>query len=578
MGVRAISNGYLTQHLWMALSLILISVFILNKTQILRQVMLRYNTSLSGKLFLAGIFGAVGVLGTYFGIEVKEGSANIRAVGVIVGGLVGGPIVGTGAGIIAGLYRFLVGGGISADVSGISAVVQGALAGYLHTWIRSKKEQWKYALLAGVLLEVLHMVFLLVLVEDTPRAIHLVTSIAPAMLITNPIGIATFVGLLEDAFRAQEKTEAFAARIALRIANKTMSFLRTGLNEQSAGETASIIYREVDNLAAVGITSRERMLALVGMERKASQDSEISKINAQVLASGETGVFQRRAELGSASDGGPLLSQVIVPLKDDNQVIGSLVLYKKEENSISLFETELAQGLANLISTQIQISKGERQAKLLVSAEVKALQAQINPHFLFNALNTISYYCRKQPETAKRLIGHLGNYYRNHLAAPDSFVTLNKELQYVDDYIKIEMARFGDRLIVLYQIEPDCNIVVPPLILQPLVENAVKHGINPKEAGGSIRITGEYLDNAMKLTVEDDGVGMEPEFVENLLKQDAQRTSIGLSNVHQRLVAIYGPDFGLTVKSKKDIGTTVSLIIPQREEVKYDTTKSSHCG
>ena len=397
------------------------------------------------------------------------------------------------------------------------------------------------------------------------------------MLITNPIGIATFVGLLEDAFRAQEKTEAFAARIALRIANKTMSFLRTGLNEQSAGETASIIYREVDNLAAVGITSRERMLALVGMERKASQESEISKINAQVLASGETGVFQRRAELGGAFDGGPLLSQVIVPLKDDNQVIGSLVLYKKEENSISLFETELAQGLANLISTQIQISKGERQAKLLVSAEVKALQAQINPHFLFNALNTISYYCRKQPETAKRLIGHLGNYYRNHLAAPDSFVTLNKELQYVDDYIKIEMARFGDRLIVLYQIEPDCNIVVPPLILQPLVENAVKHGINPKEAGGSIRITGEYLENAMKLTVEDDGVGMEPEFVENLLKQDAQRTSIGLSNVHQRLVAIYGPDCGLKIESKKDIGTTVSLIIPQREEVKYDT-KSSYCG
>lgn len=563
-----VSYSYMTQYLWMALSLILIFVFILNKTQILRHAMMRYNTSTQGKLFLAAVFGVLGILGTYFGIVVQEGIANTRAVGVIVGGLVGGPVVGIGSGMIAGLYRFLDGGGVSASVSGGVTVLQGALAGFMHGGMRTKREQWRYALAAGVVLESLHMLLLLLLVEDTARAVNLVVNIAPAMMITNPVGIAIFIGLLEDAYRVQEKTEAFAAKLALSIANKTMSFLRNGLNEQTALEAANIIYREVENLAAVGITSRERMLAFVGCKKRAADAFHVSGIIAGVLANDDPGVF----ETGRASGKSPLpssLSRVAVPLQDGSQIIGSLVLYLQQENN-SLFAAELARGLANLISTQLAISKGERQAKLLAGAEVKALQAQINPHFLFNALNTISYYCRKQPETAKRLIGHLGNYYRNHLAAPDSFVTLNKELQYVDDYIKIEMARFEGLLTISYHISPGCEaMMLPPLILQPLVENAVKHGLIPLEEGGKIRVSGQWQSGGMKLTVEDDGVGMDPAFAAKVLEEDPQRTSIGLSNVHRRLIAVYGPDYGLDIVTKKGEGTKVSLFIPQRKELEY---------
>ncbi|MDU4962142.1 MAG: LytS/YhcK type 5TM receptor domain-containing protein [Sporomusaceae bacterium] len=561
-----VSYGYMTQYLWMALSLTLVFVFVLNKTQILRHAMMRYNTSTRGKLFLAAVFGILGVLGTYFGIVVQEGIANTRAVGVIVGGLVGGPVVGIGSGIIAGLHRFLDGGGVSASVSGSITVLQGALAGLAHSGMRTKKEQWRYALAAGVVLESLHMLLLMLFVEDTPRAVNLVVNIAPAMMLTNPIGIAMFIGLLEDAYRAQEKTEAFAAKLVLRIANKTMSFLRNGLDERSALETANIIYGEVEHLAAVGITSRERMLAFVGGERRGGDDIAVGSIIAGLLDGCDAA-----APHAAGREGSLLLSasQIAVPLRDGSQLIGSLVLYKREENHISLFETELARGLANLISTQLAISKGERQAKLLVSAEVKALQAQINPHFLFNALNTISYYCRKQPETAKRLIGHLGNYYRNHLVAPDSFVTLNKELQYVDDYIKIEMARFEGRLQIAYHIDPACDPMLPPLILQPLVENAVKHGLTPKDEGGRILISGECLPEGVRLTVEDDGVGMPPAFAAGVLAEDPQRTSIGLSNVHRRLTAVYGPDYGLKISSGQGKGTKVSLIIPQRKELEY---------
>jgi two-component system sensor histidine kinase LytS len=195
------------------------------------------------------------------------------------------------------------------------------------------------------------------------------------------------------------------------------------------------------------------------------------------------------------------------------------------------------------------------------------LQAQINPHFLFNALNTIGYYCRKQPETAKRLIVHLGNYYRSNLAGNDSFVTLRKELQCVDDYVKIEMARFEGRLTVEYQIAPDCDAAVPPLILQPLVENAIKHGINPKPDGGTIRIIGKRQGETVQLTIEDDGVGINPELAGKLLEYDPSRKSIGLSNVNSRLVSIYGPDNGLCIESRENAGTRISLMIPQERRV-----------
>ncbi|KYZ77974.1 hypothetical protein AXX12_00050 [Anaerosporomusa subterranea] len=583
-------NGYvMIQHLWLELSALLVFIFILNRSKVFRQSVMHDNASLFGKLLMSIAFGMIGVFGTYWGIPVVngmpdinafgntfntylgsthiDGIANTRAVGVIVGGLIGGPVVGTVAGLIAGAHRILALATFSSVVSGGITLAQGIVAGMIHQQIKNKKEQWRYGMVVGLVLEALHMLFLYMLGDPADRAVRLVYAITPAMLITNSIGVAAFIGILEAGYREKERTEALAAKIALNIANKTMSFLRAGLNEQSAHEAANIIYQTVDQLGAVAITSRERVLAFVGASKIINDNHAITESIAQVLETGEYGVYQKKEDIGCSDNACPLASQVIVPLKDDGKVVGSLVLYRLSENSISLFETELACGLAKLISTQIEISKGERQAKLLASAEVKALQAQINPHFLFNALNTIGYYCRKQPETAKRLIFHLGNYYRSNLAGNDTFVTLRKEIQCVDDYVKIEMARFEGRLTVDYQIEPECDAVVPPLILQPLVENAIKHGINPKEDGGNIRIIGKHKDGIVELTVEDDGVGINPDLISKVLEYDPSRKSIGLSNVHSRLISIYGPDNGLRIESKENVGTRISLMIPQERRL-----------
>jgi two-component system sensor histidine kinase LytS len=461
----------MVQHLWLELSALLMFIYFLNQSKVFRQsVMHDDNPSLLGKFLLSVAFGLIGIFGTYWGIPVVngmpdtnafgiafqpnfestdiDGIANTRAVGVIVGGLVGGPFVGTVAGLIAGVHRILAVATFSSFMSGGITIAQGIAAGMIHKQIKNRKEQWRYGLLVGLGLEAVHMLLLYLLGEPTARTSRLVFAITPAMLITNSIGVAAFIGILEAGYREKERTEALAAKIALNIANKTMTFLRAGLNEQSALEAANIIYRAADQLGAVAITSRERILAFVGASRSITHSHSITTTIAQVVETGEYSIYQKKADIGCADSSCPLASQIIVPLKDDGQVVGTLVLYRLSENSISLFETELACGLAKLISTQIEISKGERQAKLRANAEVQALQAQINPHFLFNALNTISYYCRKQPATAKRLIVHLGNYYRSNLAGNDVFVTLRKEIQCVDDYVKIEMARFEGKLIV----------------------------------------------------------------------------------------------------------------------------------
>jgi PAS domain S-box-containing protein len=217
------------------------------------------------------------------------------------------------------------------------------------------------------------------------------------------------------------------------------------------------------------------------------------------------------------------------------------------------------------------VLESERQKKLRKEAEIKMLQAQINPHFLFNALTTIINYTRTSPDTAVQLLMKLAEFFRKNIKPGDERVPLAKELEHCEDYIGIERARFEERLKVTYDIDPealDCK--VPPLILQPLVENALRHGILTKEEGGAIVIGALKEDGSVRIFVQDDGVGMSEQQVETLFTEppevpaDGKRRGAGiaLQNVHARLVAIYGPDHGLVIKSAPGKGTTITFSIP----------------
>lgn len=201
----------------------------------------------------------------------------------------------------------------------------------------------------------------------------------------------------------------------------------------------------------------------------------------------------------------------------------------------------------------------EEQEKLLLAAKIEALANQINPHFLFNTLTSISSLIRTQPDTARMLITKLSALLRRLMRATDHFVTLREELAAIDEYLDIEVVRFGPQLRVEKQISPDTlDVVVPSMLLQPLIENSIKHGLSRKVGGGRIAIRAARRDHRVVIEVVDDGLGMTDERL-----QQAFDGGIGLSNVNERLRTIYGAASGLKLTSAPGHGTSVSIEIPE---------------
>jgi len=201
----------------------------------------------------------------------------------------------------------------------------------------------------------------------------------------------------------------------------------------------------------------------------------------------------------------------------------------------------------------------QEQEKLLLAAKVEALASQINPHFLFNTLTSISSLVRSNPETARMLIGKLSGLLRRLLRSHDHFVTLREEMESIDEYLDIEVIRFGPSLKVEKHISPDSlDMLVPSMILQPLVENCIKHGFSSRVGGGRIIIRSRRDNGHAIIEVDDDGLGMSQERLSTALGE-----GIGLSNVNERLRVIYGAGYGLKLRSIPGQGTSARMEIPE---------------
>ena len=213
-------------------------------------------------------------------------------------------------------------------------------------------------------------------------------------------------------------------------------------------------------------------------------------------------------------------------------------------------------------SVRIQI-KLEEQERMLLHARMEALQNQINPHFLFNTLNSVSSLVRFDPDTAREMIIKLANILRRLLGSTDSFVPLSEELEFIDDYLDIEVVRFGrDKLRVVKELEArSLEVMVPAMLLQPLVENSIKHGLSSKIEGGSIYLRSRMTDSKLIIEVEDDGVGMGSA---NILERPSGfgGTGIGMANVAERLKVLYGEAARMTIDSHEGKGTLVRLRLP----------------
>ncbi len=211
--------------------------------------------------------------------------------------------------------------------------------------------------------------------------------------------------------------------------------------------------------------------------------------------------------------------------------------------------------------------KLEEQGRLLLEARLDALQRQINPHFLFNTLNSIASLVRSRPELAREMIVKLGNILRTLLRDREAFVPLGEELAFTDDYLDIEVVRFGEKLRVVKEIaEETLDVVVPSMLLQPLIENSIKHGLEPRIDGGTVTLRSRIDGERLVMEVEDDGVGMELAGAVRPAKMDEGFGSvgggIGMRNVRERLMVLYGDDAQLEMESRPGRGTKVRLVMP----------------
>lgn len=380
---------------------------------------------------------------------------------------------------------------------------------------------------------------------------------------------AQLVSPVDKRLQATERT--------LRVASATLVHMADGLSEQGCMAVCQLLLSETA-ANAIAMTDTRTTLAYVGSEAGiVPVATKISTAVKNVLESKRVQTFtlgdqdEWKDEFSFSSPQSsklvPFPAGIIAPLIVSDKSVGTLKLYYARKQDITHTQITIVCGLAELLSTQLLAYELDRQAELTARAEVKALQAQINPHFLFNTLNTIASFTRTNPEKARLLLRDFSSFYRHTLESSQTLIPLSEELQQTRRYLQIEKARFGeDRIIENERIAPNCaDILVPGFMVQPIVENAVRHAMKDDEPL-HIDVLAVVDDCDVLISVCDDGLGMDPKTADRLLQStktsiahDPRGTGIALRNVAERIERFYGAGSGVEIVSKLGEGTCVTL-------------------
>ena len=551
--------GQLLKHLMNNSGYIILIAFFISRSEIFRKMLQKEKLSKFDIMILSLLFGGTGVLGTYIGIDVKGAIVNTRNIGIVVGGILGGPIVGVLAGILAATHRILIDiGGITSFPCSVATILGGVLGGIIHKKVNIE-DRWIYGFFAGVFTENLSMILILLIAKPFYLAILIVKSVYVPMVFINGVGISITILMTEHLFEAREQAAAKQYKLSLEIANKTLPYFRE-INKNSLNKVCKIIMKSI-KADAVSITDRNYILAYAGLGENYynSGQSITTEITKRVIEEDNILVTNNKLGIKLVNTDNLLKSAIIAPLKENEKVIGTLKIFYKDENAITFKDRALVEGLSQLISTQFEISRVEKLKKMANEAEIKALQAQINPHFLFNTLNAIASLTRIDANKARELIVDFSTYLRLNLENNKGMVDVYKELEQVKSYVKIEQARFKDKIDIVYDIDENIEMKIPSLIIQPLVENSIKHGILKHNVGSLIKVVIENKsEDKLKIVVEDDGVGIPREIIKKIKSGKESDKEIGLLNVHNRLKLMYGQ--GLKIERKRQ-GTRISFYI-----------------
>lgn len=564
--------------------LIIVFAFLMSRWRIFREMLFK-EQGLKAKIWLVVIFSALSIMSSYTGIKIEKGAinlsnkiinssmnteeaiANTRLIGVAIAGIFGGPFVGLSVGIIAGIHRVTL-GGFTAMACGISTILAGFITGGLSQKLKIRQTfSYKKAVLIGICAEAVQMVVILIVAKPFEQAAQLVSLIAMPMILMNAFGIFLFFMIIKTVIDEEERTKALQTHQAFAIAQLTIEHFRKGLNEESCQIVCEIIKKEI-KVDAVAITDTNGILAHVGVgeDHHLIHREIMTALTKRVLEAGRVITATTAKEICCPHEGCPLSAAIVLPLKVQEETVGSLKLYFTDEASLTGVKKEFAEGLSRLFSSQLEYAEIEQQRKLLKDAEIKALQAQVHPHFLFNSLNTISSLIRTDADQARTTLLKLSTFFRSNLqGARQMLIPLRNEIDHVEAYLSIEQTRFPNRYDIQFEIDETLlDVQIPPFTLQPLVDNAIYHAFKNGKAG-KIIVKVQQKDHQLVLIAEDNGCGMRKEQVLKLGKsimKSEQGTGTALWNIYQRIHEIYGKEASFQISSTLDVGTKIQIQLP----------------
>ena len=426
------------------------------------------------------------------------------------------------------------------------------------------------AILLGIVVPLLILLLIWDL-TDNPNPVPAVVVIA---------GLVMLCFFFSYVFVVPDDLTSSATDRTLAIASKIFAYTSRGLTPEAALGASKIILSETI-ASAICFTDGKQVLASWGEDsaKCPAGTPVVLRTTLNVINSGEQSVFSRDASTETGGYFPRLRAGIVAPLTVRGHCVGTLELYYPRLSSIDMRQTALASGFAEILSTQLAIHELEVQKELTARAEVRALQAQINPHFLFNTLNTIASFTRTDPLRARELLREFSSFYRATLDNSGSLIPVSREVAQTKRYLTFEKARFGeDRVLATFDVSEDVeDTLVPAFVIQPIVENAVRHGMGDDDALRIDVTVHQDGEDAILIAVADNGVGMDEGTAARLFDERSARpdasspqgggAGVAMHNISERIHRFYGPHSYTRVESAPGKGTKVLLHLDLSESI-----------
>lgn len=609
--IVAMTTYELVEKLITNIAVLALTAEILSRIRPLQEAILNERRKWQQDIVLSLIFGGIIIMSTAIGVNIGSYSLDTKAIGAITAGLLGGPVVGFLSSCIGALYElFFSVPKVFARSAAFSTILCGLLGAGFYPYFQRGKWKYKDLFVLACFGELVEMVSLIRITVSLQVAVDAILDAAIPMTLMNSIGILIFISCFNTVFDRQDLESSRQLQQMLELTKHCMPLFQGNLEKNDSMNALVSMIIEETQWAGAMIIDRDRMLAWkivsdidikspmdhmtdvkeawrnLGLPEEAWESSEVLEKCLAELKEDNSEEVQKNLKILRRLWGIPEIAEkaletkqmvtvfripetsvwyrtmrecsvVAAPFVIEEQSVGCLVVFMKKQWTGRKSELDMIENLVTIASYQIAVRELEKRKSMLQKAEFKALQFQVNPHFLFNALNTIASVCREDPERSRELLITLADYFRYNLDYEAYMVPLEEELDHVKDYLELERARFEEKLIVSYDVPERMDVMIPTLILQPIVENAVRHGIS---ADGKrivdIRIREE--EDAFIVDIGDKGRGFKPDVLEKLETGEAIGNSIGLSNVHKRMKNIYGENHGLKIMST-DHGSVVEM-------------------